>query len=227
MKTLVTQPAATSFVQIMATATGRKARLGDAEKLECGAAPFVLKADIALRDAINTVARLTDDKTRTEVARHAAARKVALDTVGTIRKAATDIAAHADTLNERAMTSINSYFDNALPGDGMTARISAWVADTLKSPEGVAKVKQAAKEDRRVAAVLHAEPLFLTGITKGLRDSIVTDVIATRLPDAAKQLTDAADLHAIAPKYEKLAAELPTHLYNSALADQADTRVEI
>jgi len=49
------------------TDAGRRAFLGDPDKVENGAGPNIVNADIALRDGVETIGMLLLDPTRTDV----------------------------------------------------------------------------------------------------------------------------------------------------------------
>lgn len=224
---LVNTERANAFLELLATDIGRKARLGDTEKMEEGARPYALAAQFAIRDAVTNIGKLANDKTRTEVAQHEMGRKVAIQAVEAVTKARNDIAARVDALNAQSMDAVATHFANHAPGEGMAARISGWIADTLKSPEGIAKVKQAAAEDQRVAAVIHNEPMFLTGISDTLRKNIIADTVDKQLPETAEQLVAADALSNLLNRYDDLASKIHENFYSAHLANEAHSRVEL
>ena len=84
---LVQTEAASSFLSLAATETGRKAFLGDPEKFDSSIGPDLTNAHIALRDGVATVAALLNDATRNDVQRHEVAGVVAGSTVEALQKA--------------------------------------------------------------------------------------------------------------------------------------------
>ena len=95
---LVQTEAASSFLSLAGTETGRKAFLGDPEKFDSEVGPDILNAQIALRDGVETIARLLKDETRNEVQRHEVAGVVAGRTVEALQKAKAAIESRAKVL---------------------------------------------------------------------------------------------------------------------------------
>lgn len=227
-KSLVTSDKSQRFLNMLGIDAGRKAHLGDTDTMESGAKVYALTAHIAMRDGIAKVQALVDDKTRSEPQKHDAARKVANQTVEALTKAQANLKSRGETLTNEAMRDINSFFANRTAGDSvMRQDIRNWIKDSMKTPEGIARVKQEAKRDPRIAAELWEAPTYLTEVSVKFRDDITTDAIATFSPDAAQRLQDGVAITKLASDYSNIINEIPAHFYNPMVADEAATRVEV
>ncbi|WP_090576617.1 hypothetical protein [Nitrosomonas sp. Nm58] len=95
---LVQTEAASPFLLLAVTGTGRKAFLGDPEKFDSSVGPDITNAHLALRDGIDTIARLLKDETRNGVQRHEVAGVMTARTIEALQKAKTAIESRAELL---------------------------------------------------------------------------------------------------------------------------------
>jgi hypothetical protein len=209
----------------------RKLSLGDPEKLNGGtygnAYNAVVNAHNAIGDGMTKVAALADDKTRTEVMRHAAAKTIAERTVVALQDTKANLEANAKRMNREATEAIEQRFAADPNRASIQSEIRGWIREQAKSPEGLAKIREAMKADAEVGAVLYHSPHFLLNLAPSVRDSMTLDAIEVHLPNAYKMLEGGIALNELAAKYPKAIDKVRRTFFNAALAAQAATRVEV
>ncbi len=224
---LVQSEAASSFLSLAATETGRKAFLGDPEKYESGVGPDITNAGIALRDGVETIGRLLNDATRNEVQRHEAAGVVAARTVEALQKAKAAIESRAEILFSDGAAQAEREFTPRASHASLESEIRAYIREQAKQPDGPAKVRAAMLESKDVAAVIFHSPGFLVGINAETHSKLRYEAAEKWVPEAYKRMTDSVALRELAPKFDKAAASVRNSFYNPSLAAKASTRVQI
>lgn len=224
---LVQSEAASSFLSLAGTETGRKAFLGDPEKYESGVGPDITNAGIALRDGVETIGRLLSDATRNEVQRHEAAGVVAARTVEALQKAKAAIESRAEILFSDGAAQAEREFTPRASHASLESEIRAYIREQAKQPDGPAKVRAAMLESKDVAAVIFHSPGFLVGINPETHSKLRDEAAEKSVPEAYKRMTDSVWLRELAPKFDKAAASVRNSFYNPSLAAKASTRVQI
>lgn len=224
---LVNTDAAADFLSLAMTDVGPVAFLGDAEAFESGVAADIQMANIALRDGASKVVALTKDETRTEVARHAVAEKVANSVIGQLTKTKAAIEAKAESLGYLGQAQASALFS---PKDGRAAldgEIRSWIRESMKTADGISEVMAAARSDGNVAAVIYHSPRFLLGLSNETHASLKFDAIKRFAPEAYAHIENSGKLFDLAPRYDRVMQKVRMNFYNQTLADKAKLRVEV
>lgn len=230
---LVQNEAASSFLQLATTETGGRAFLGDAEKHSPRAAPYITSANLALRNAATKVVALASDETRTEVARHEAAKTLADKTVEQIEKAKASLIATADVMHREADEESDAAFAPRAGYDSLYAEIRTWVREVAKSPDGtgLAKIREAladgSETSKHVAAAIWHSPQFLLAVAKTNHETLRMEVLQKFAPDTYNKLADSVSLRGLPKKYDEAIRLVHSNFYNGALAAKAASRVSV
>lgn len=228
MKTLLrNHPAAQNFVSLMATNVGRDVKFGNPEKVGVSAAPHVSKAHIAMREAIDKTARLVDDATRTEAAKHAAAAQVVAKPQTTIRDAGAALKTAAEDMRARAADMTASFAAvNRNDDAGIRSELRQFIRDKSANARVLAELMPLVRTDPTIAAEIVKTPSYLLGMKPEAHEKLMAEVQAHHVRDAAETIIRAQDIEQVIPNYEKTANELGQYIYNPALAEKGETRVE-
>lgn len=224
---LVQTEAASSFLSLAGTETGRKAFLGDPEKFDGGVGPDITNAHIALRDGVETIGRLLNDATRNDVQRHEAAGIVTVRTVEALKKAKAAIESRAELLYSDGVAQAEREFTPRASHASLESEIRAYVREQAKQPDGPAKVRAAMLESKDVAAVIFHSPGFLVGINPETHTKLRFEATEQWVPDSYKRMTDSIALRDLAPKFEKAINSVRSSFYNPAISAKASTRVQL
>lgn len=209
------------------TESQRLASLGDPQRFNDEALNPITHAHDALKDGLKTLRNLVADPTRTEVSKHAVAKKVADRVVGTIETSAASIAATARSLNNRAAAVVEDVLAIDPNRVSIHSEIRGYIRETAKVEGGIGTIRKAMVDNLEVASVLYQSPNFLLGLPDEVRMNLVAEGIEKHAPKAGRFLADADALSALAIKYGHVAKAVPRAFYNNALADQAKLRVEV
>lgn len=224
---LVKTPQASGFLELVATETGRKAFLGDAEKYDSDVGPDITNAHIALRDGVATIGQLLNDETRNEVQRHEAAGIVAGRTVEALQKTKAAIESRAELLFNDGVAQAEREFTPRASHASLESEIRTYIRDLSDKPEGPAKIRAAMLESKDVAAVIFHSPGFLVGINAETHSKLRYEATEKWVPVAYKRMTDSIALRELAPKFDKAINSVRNSFYNPAIASKASTRVQL
>lgn len=224
---LVQTEAASSFLSLAGTETGRKAFLGDTEALDQGAAPYITMAHIAMRDGVQTVGRLFSDATRTEVAKHEAAQIVAERTIEQLQKSKASIVEHAEHLLSSAQNEANEGFRLNPERRFVQEQILNHLRSLAIKPEGFAELRKILDEDSEAAAVFASTKGYLLGMSSESHKAIHFKLIEKHLPQVWAKMGAEAELFKLPASYDKAINSVRTSFYNPAMAAKASTRVSI
>lgn len=220
-------PVSVEFNTSMATNAGRKALLGDPERVLPEAARYVRSAHDAFVSGHATVTRLADDETRMPVVKHDVARTVGLRTVATIEGAQQSIMGAADSLDAEASDAINRGF-TADPAKVLVYdRIEKWIGEMAKTKDGFQRIRAEMEEDPDIVTTLHHSKPYIMGLAKEVRLSLIDAGVEMHAPDAMQKFEKAKALRKLASKYAKVTKGIRSSWWNNALADRARSRVEI
>lgn len=225
--TMSKDPASIEFNSSMATETGRKARLGDPERVNSHASGYVLAAHKALTEGQTTIARLGEDETRTAPLKHEAARTVTLRTVASIESAQRSIVAVAEGFENEAENMIADRFAPDATRSHWEMRIAEWVKETAAQPDGLQKIRAAMKRDPEIVSVLKHSKSYILGLADKVRDGLYIDGVGMHLPEAVKLAEDGLKLRETAEKYSRVTKGIRSSWFNNAIAEKAKSRVEV
>ncbi|MBN9462123.1 MAG: hypothetical protein J0H00_12980 [Burkholderiales bacterium] len=224
---LVQTEAASSFLSLAATETGRKAFLGDPEKFDSGVGPDLTNAHIALRDGVETIGRLLQDPTRNDVQRHEVAGVVAARTIEVLEKSKAAIERRAEVLYGDGVAQAEREFAPRASHAALESEIRAYIREQAKEPDGPVKVRAAMLESKDVAAVIYHSPGFLVGLNDATHSKLRFEATERWVPDAYKRMTDSIALSELTPKFIKAIGSIRASFYNPTLAAKAKLRVQI
>jgi len=225
MTPLVKTPEATEFFQMPDTM--RKIMLGDPAKLDDSVYNSVVAAHNAVGEGMLKVAALTDDKTRNDVQRHAAARTIAERAVSFLDAAKTNLEANARRLHREATDEVERSFGADPNRASVQSEIRGWIRENAKSAEGLAKIREAMRTNAEVGAVLYHSPHFLLNLADSVRTGMMMDAIEIHMPKTHAKFEAGIALDEAAEKYPKAISKVRRTFFNLAVAEQAKSRVEV
>ena len=224
---LVQTPQASGFLELAGTETGRKAMLGDPEKVDSSAATDVINAQISLRDGVETIRKLLKDETRNDVQRHEAAGVVAARTVEALEKAKVRIEERANYLLMSGQEDAMATFRLDPNRRFVHEHILAHMATLASKTDGTIKLRQIIAEDGEAAAVFANTKPYLLNMNADNHRSLQFKAIERHAPDAWAKMQAGVTLTDLAPKFDKAINSVRASFYNPALAAKASTRVQL
>ncbi len=102
-----------------------------------------------------------------------------------------------------------------------------WIKETASQPDGIGKIKAEANKSIAVASVLYNSSHFLTGLAEQVHSNMRLYTVETYAPKACAELQESVELAGLVPKCNKFASNVHSSFYTPAIAEQADTRVDI
>jgi hypothetical protein len=227
MQYLVNSPEATSFLDTAQLDSGLSAILGDPKAIDAHVAPDVQSAHIVLKEAAKKVAALVSDPTRTETAKHDAAKQLAQKVTTHLEKSKAALETHAEKLKASALAQADLHLGPRSESGVLHSEIRSWVREQAKTPEGLLQVKKAMADNDDVAAVLWHSPSFLVGLAPSVHEGLRLEALQSRKPDLYANLSNSVGLAKLAGKYEAAIRKVAPSFYTPSLAEQASKRVEI
>lgn len=224
---LVQSEAASSFLSLAGTETGRKALLGDPEKLDSSAATDVINAQISLRDGVETIGKLLKDETRNLVQRHEAAGVVAARTVEALEKAGAKIEERANYLLMSGQEDAQATFRLDPNRRFVHEHILAHMTSLASKTDGTIKLRQIIEEDGEAAAVFANTKPYLLNMNADNHRALHFKAIQRHAPDAWAKMEAGVTLTDLAPKFAKAANSVRASFFNPAVAAKASTRVQL
>lgn len=223
---LVQSQMASQFMQLASIEAGRAGLVGDPAKVHASVQPYVLTASVALRDGADKVRRLVDDPTRTTVAKHEAASKVAAQTIETLQKQKANIEREAANLWESGQDTANGTFTPRASHASLDSEIRTYVREQVKLPGGMVKIREILG-NFDVASVIYHSPDFLLGLTTENKLALQQSIVQRHLPDAWEKMDAAVSLQKLFPRYDETIQKVRSYFFNSSIAEQAKRRVDI
>lgn len=142
------------------TETGRKAFLGDPEKSDSSVGPDITNAQIALRDGVETIARLLKEETRNDVQRHEVAGVKTARTDEVLEKSKAAIERRAELLYNDGAAQAEREFAPRASHNEFESEIRAYIRKQAKQADGPANLRAAMLASKDVAAVIFYSPGF-------------------------------------------------------------------
>jgi hypothetical protein len=225
---LVHNPEADQFFEVMGTATGRQAFLGDPTTFPTDVYNHISGANAAVEDAIKTVGRLVVDKTRNDVLKHEAAKIVYEKRLAPALDAAhAAIVKTAGSLTEQANTLIAETFQPDPNRGYLDAEERAWIREQAKTENGYAAIRQEVETDPAFAAIFHHAKPRLLGVNPEFHERMRDVAVRNHLPKAQTMRDQSKALAELAPNYQSVKNGARVALFNQAVADQAGSRVDL
>lgn len=227
MQYLVNSPDATSFLDTAQLDSGLSAILGDPKAIDAHVAPDVQSAHMVLKDAAKKVAALVHDVTRTETAKHDAAKQLAQKVTTHLEKSKAALEAHAEKLRQQSIVQAELELGPKSERAGLQSEIRAWIREQAKDPGNIPAIKAAAADNPDVASVLWHSPRFLLGLAESTHEAMRMEALQARRPDLYTNLSNSVGLVKLAGKYAAAIRKVAPSFYTPSLAEQASRRVEI
>lgn len=223
---LVNSEKAVNALIALQTNVGLRARFGDPERLPSVATELTsLHARVGTN--VSSVVALAKDATRTEVAKHAAARELAQRATKAIADTAAALKARAAILQSDGQSKADHFFAPQSGYSHIESEVRTWLREQVKSESGLSKVMSLAKEDRTLASVIYHSPHYLTGLAPDLQTKLRLDMTEQFVPEAFSLVTESVEIEAVASRYDKAIREINTAFYTPTIADKANTHVEL
>lgn len=214
------------FLTGIGTDTGKKVSLGDPEKFK-RMQPTILAMHAHVGEAYDKLSRLHFDRTRTETSKHVAAKTLATRLVDAVNRGRNDIVLESNKLAASGQQSADDTFAPVGNRQAIDTAILNWIKETAAQPDGMAKIKKEANASIDVAAVIYNAPHFLTGMAKQLHTNMRLEAVKRFDPSAHQSLNESVELAGLVPKYDKFVGKVHSSFYTPAIADTADTRVDV
>lgn len=228
MRFLVNNDHASSFLTLASTEAGRRAFLGDHEKIgDTQASVAVLNSQIALRDALSTIEALTRDETRSLPQRHEAAARLAERVITQLTEAKETFGSRADALWERGTDEATAFFAPNLSRSFLDAQVIGFVKEQATKPDGILKVGELVRTNKNVAAVVFNTDDFLLGINGDTHSKMKFDAVESHAPNSYVKMTASLALRELPPRYDKAINAVRTSFYSPNEAAKTATRVNI
>ncbi len=184
---IITVRAANTLVALQ-TNSGLRARFGDPQKLPA-VAHELTSLHTRVGAYVESVVALAKDATRTEVAKHAAAKELAQRTIKAIGNTAEALKTRAAILQSDGQSEADHFFAPQPGYSHIESEIRTWVREQVKSETGLGKVLSLAKEDRTLASVIYHSPHYLTGLAPDLQAKLRLDMTEHFIPEAFALVT--------------------------------------
>jgi hypothetical protein len=224
---LVDSPNAVRTIGLLQTEVGLKTRFGDPAKFGEDTGLRLQSLHNTVRDATARVVALADDRTRTEVAKHHAAKLLAEKATKAIGETVKDFSVRSKLLQRGGAQRAERAF---APREGyahIESEVRQWVREQMKTPDGIGAVSGMMKEDAAFAAIVCHSPHYLVGVAKEVHSKWYMDAVERYVPDAYAMLEESNELSEVVSRAEDSIREINTAFFNAELAKQAETRVEI
>ena len=226
-KYLVGSPESVSFLEMARMESGRNAMLGDPEVFDSSVRPDINASHIALGEATKKVEALVADPTRTDVQKHAAAKKLADSVVDRLGKAKAAIVARSESLRTDTISKADSALGPRSDRGALHSEVRGWVREQARSSEGLTAIRAELNDSDDLASVLYHSPRFLLGLPESAFETLRMEALESRRPELYANLSASVHLERLAAKYEAAIKKVPHAFYNPELAKAASKRVEV
>ncbi|MBB4020031.1 hypothetical protein GGR16_005093 [Chelatococcus caeni] len=223
---LVNSEKAANTLTMLRVEAGLKARFGDPKRFP-SVAHELTSLHVRVRANAESVVALAKDATRTEVAKHAAAKELAQRTIKAIGDTAEALKARAAILQSDGQAKADHFFAPQPGYSHIESEVRTWLREQVKSETGLGKVLSLAKEDQILASVIYHSPHYLTGLAPDLQAKLRLDMTEHFVPEAFALVNEGVEIEAVASRYDKTTREINAAFYTPAIADQANSRVEL
>lgn len=226
MAYLVRNDTAEKFLSLMGTDVGRKVSFGDPARFK-SIRPFIEGAHIDAERSVDKVRRLTLDKTRTDVAKHAAAKQLADHLHGRLAHARDSIQREKTRMVENAYDTAADTFSRRNHNSFYDVTIINWIAEQSKTAAGMAKLKKELVSDFDVAGVMFNAKAFVLGVRKDHHNRMRMDAIKKYDPASHDVIQEGELVDEFLPRFDKAMKQVHASFYLPALAEKAETHVEL
>ncbi len=187
----------------------------------------ITDAQDVLRKGVERAVALVQDRTRTDVAKHAAAKQIAENTAKQLAFTRNQLAAKAEDLMQDGQAVADAFFEMRGERSAIDAQIMDWVKEQAGKDGGIAQIRKTAMDEPQLAAVLYNAPNFLLGINEKSHSKLRLDVVEKHAPSAYNAMDQGVELQGLLPRYDKAIAGIHSSFYNPTIAEQAASHVEV
>lgn len=223
---LVNSEKAVNALVALQTNAGLRARFGDPKRFP-SVAHELTSLHTRIGAYVSSVVALAKDATRTEVAKHAAAKELAARAAKAISDTAEALKTRASILQGDGQAKADYFFAPQSGHSHIESEVRAWLREQVKSETGLGKVLSLAKEDRTLASVIYHSPNYLTGLAPDLHIKLRGDLAEHFVPEAFALVNEGVEIEATVSRYDRTVREINAAFYAPTLADKANTHVEL
>lgn len=184
-----------------------------------------VRAKYALQDGIGRLDRLGADATRTDAARHDAAKVLYDRMAGEVRNAAKTAATWAATELQAAQRGLNAVLAPSSDKAGLYAEIRAHVASRRTDPDF--SLSALVKSSRDTAVAVASAPFFLSGISEERHRDISVTAMMAHAPEEAERIVAAKAIAGEAERMEKGLQEIQPAFYVDSVAAKMGSFVDV
>lgn len=220
---------AVRVMELLGTKAGRHARIGNVDRFQADprVQSLLREMDKRTAEAVDLVDRLSVDETRTDVAKHARAKKAATALGDVLRDGHDRMNALADEHYGAATAMLDEFLNIDSANPFMLGKKFDWIANAWKDGEnGVARIRDAIRTDSEAGALMVHSAAYLLGIPEESRLNFVDLATKTHCPQAHEKLALAKLIRETADKLPEVISDVHDSFYQPAIAIREATRVE-
>jgi hypothetical protein len=229
-QSLVTTPEAVEFINNAKLETQRNVMLGDLKNFKSDPEMYnrVSASHSQLARAADTISKLANDNSRTEVEKHVAGKKVAEQTVAQLKVTRDSML----NLSEAYMNGVDAKLTETfkLP-EGRSAihsDIARWIKDEAKNGDnGYGNISKAVTTNSEFAKVLYQWPSELLGLPHEIRVDFINKAVKVWSPETRDAIDRYEMLRRTAAKYQGVIDRVGSSFYSKLKAAKIDKRVAI
>ena len=223
---LVPTPQAIDAINAHRSETSLKAAFGDPGKFPSMSERISELHTVVATNATRAIG-LAQDRTRTETARHVAAKELATRTAQAIRTVAAEVASKAEYLQRHGQEVADQTLGPRSGYEWHDMELRTWLRENSRTSEGMGLISEMSKKDFDVAAVIYHSKWMLTGLSESLHTRMRLSAVERFAPKAYAALNEGIDLAKLAPRYESVVKSIHSSWYNEGIAAAGATRVEL
>jgi hypothetical protein len=233
-RSLVNTPEANEFVDNAKLETQRNVMLGNLNRFrkDLKDDPEIYNRVSAshqcLERAAETITRLASDGSRNEVEKHAAAKKVADDTIVQLDNTRQSLIGLSESYMRGVDERLADVFKLPEGRSAIQSDIARWIRDEAKNGDGgYTNIREAVTSNSEFAKVLYHWPTQLLGLPHDQRLEFVNKAIKVWSPECLVAMERSEMLRETAEKYPATIAKVKASFYNVLKAAKIHQRVAV
>lgn len=227
-KLLNPNPRALDFINNLSVSTGRNATFGNVNSFKSERIRNIITPVHAqISASVDVVKKLAKDESRTEVSKHARAKREAETLNATLMQARDALRNEAAKIEADAMARIDAKFTLDPSRAVWQSRKIDWLKEQWQDPaKGTVTINKQIRADAELASLLNSGQGYVLGIPDESRLSFVATAVKAHLPDAHADIETAKQCRDTADKYDPAMAGVRSSFYIESVAAKIETRVE-
>lgn len=233
-RSLVNTPEANEFVDNAKLETQRNSMLGSLNRFrqDFKDDPEIYNRLSAshqgLHRAAETITRLASDGSRNEVEKHAAAKKVADDTIAQLENTRQSLLGLSESYMRGVDDRLTEVFKLPEGRSAIHSDIARWIRDEAKNGDGgYTNIREAVTSNSEFAKVLYHWPTQLLGLPHDQRLEFVNKAVERWSPESRVAMERYEILRETAAKYPATIAKVKGSFYNVLKAAKIHQRVAV